>query len=66
LPVSDQADRLISTAVSMFGCMTASGVFDDAYAVALAAKACDLDEQAVRKAVKKHKIAENQRRQALP
>jgi len=66
LPVNDKADRLISTAVSMFGCMTASGVFEDADAVALAAKACDLDEQAVLKAVKKHKIAENQRRQALP
>ena len=34
--------------------------------MALTAKACDLEEQVVRKAVKKHRIAENQRRQSLP
>lgn len=61
-----QDDGLLSKAVSMFGCMTTSAVFGPADAVALVAKALDLDEQVVRKAVKKHKIAENQRRQSLP
>jgi len=56
----------LSMAVSMFGCMTTSGTFDDGAALTLTAKAFDLDEQVVRKAVKKHKIAENQRRQSLP
>jgi 16S rRNA (cytidine1402-2'-O)-methyltransferase len=61
-----QDGRVLAKAVSMFGCMTTSSVFGTADAVALAAKALDLDEQVVRKAVKKHKIAENQRRQSLP
>ena len=56
----------LTTAVSMFGCLTTSDVFDEPSASALVAKALDIDEQAVRKAVKKHKIAMNQRRQALP
>jgi 16S rRNA (cytidine1402-2'-O)-methyltransferase len=62
----DLDDQLLAKAVSMFGCMTASDVFDTIEAVALTAKALDLDEQVVRKAVKKHKIAENRRRQSLP
>ena len=61
----DHADAL-ATAVNMFGCMTSSGAFKIDDALALTAKALDLDEPAVRKAVKKHKIAENQRRQSLP
>ena len=56
----------VGRAIDMFGCMTASGTFEDSDAVALTAKAFDLDEQVVRKAVKKHKIAENQRRPSLP
>lgn len=63
--ISGNAQSL-SMAISMFGCMTLSATFDDQAAFALTAKALDLDEQVVRKAVKKHKIAENQRRQALP
>jgi hypothetical protein len=50
----------------MFGCITTSSSFDQANAVSLTAKAFGLDEQVVRKAVKKHRIAENRRRQALP
>ena len=56
----------LATAVEMFGCMTKSGSFDEAAAVALTSKALELSEQEVRKAVKKNKIAENQRRQSLP
>jgi len=66
LSSNDPDGDTLAKAVAMFGCMTASGSFKDADAVALTSKACDLDEQAVRKAVKKHKIAENQRRQSLP
>ena len=50
----------------MFGCLTTTSAFDASSATALVAKALDLDEQAVRKAVKKHRIAVNQRRQSLP
>lgn len=64
--VRRQDAQLLDRVVEMFGCMTASNAFDTADAVALTAKAFDLEEQVVRKAVKKHKIAENQRRQALP
>jgi 16S rRNA (cytidine1402-2'-O)-methyltransferase len=56
----------LAKAIAMFGCITTSYAFDAADAVMLTAKAFDLDEQVVRKAVKKHKIAENQRRQSLP
>jgi 16S rRNA (cytidine1402-2'-O)-methyltransferase len=56
----------LSKAVSMFGCITECGAFDQAEAMALTAKAFELDEQALRKALKKHKIAEDRRRQALP
>ena len=59
-------DKLLAKANLMFGCMTTSDAFSSTEAVALAAKALELDEQVVRKAVKKHKIAENQRRQSLP
>jgi 16S rRNA C1402 (ribose-2'-O) methylase RsmI len=59
-------DQVLARAILMFGCMTTFDVFGSADAVALTAKALDLDEQVVRKAVKKHKIAENQRRQSLP
>ena len=62
----DQDAQSLAKAVLMFGCMTTSAAFDSGEAVALTAKAMDLDEQIVRKAVKKHKIAENQRRQSLP
>ena len=62
----DQDEQSLAKAVLMFGCMTTSAAFDSGEAVALTAKAMDLDEQIVRKAVKKHKIAENQRRQSLP
>ncbi|HVQ41936.1 MAG TPA: 16S rRNA (cytidine(1402)-2'-O)-methyltransferase [Vicinamibacterales bacterium] len=61
-----QDDQLLDRAILMFGCMTTSSVFTSVEAVALTAKAFDIDEQVVRKAVKKHKIAENQRRQSLP
>lgn len=61
-----QDDKLLAKANLMFGCMTTSSAFSGTEAVALAAKALELDEQVVRKAVKKHKIAENQRRQSLP
>ena len=64
--VRHQDVQLLDRVTKMFGCMTTSNVFDVSDAVALTAKAFDLDEQVVRKAVKKHKIAENQRRQALP
>ena len=50
----------------MFGCMTVSDVFEAADAIALTAKAFDIEEQVVRKAVKKHKIAVNRQRQSLP
>jgi len=56
----------LAQAVKIFGCMTASCGFDQTDAIALAARALDLSEQVVRKAVKKHKISENQRRQSLP
>jgi len=63
---SHRSDGHLSVAIKMFGCMTSSGCFETADAMALTAKACDLEEQVVRKAVKKHKIAENQRRQSVP
>jgi 16S rRNA (cytidine1402-2'-O)-methyltransferase len=56
----------LSRAVAMFGCMTTSSAFDVPSALSLVAKAFELDEQVIRKAVKKNKIAENQRRQSLP
>ena len=62
----DHGEQSLAKAVLMFGCMTTSATFSSGEAVALTAKAMDLDEQIVRKAVKKHKIAENQRRQSLP
>ena len=62
----DHDEQSLAKAVFMFGCMTTSDAFSSGEAVALTAKAMDLDEQIVRKAVKKHKIAENQRRQSLP
>lgn len=61
-----QDAELLAKANLMFGCMTTLAAFSSTEAVALAAKALELDEQVVRKAVKKHKIAENQRRQSLP
>jgi 16S rRNA (cytidine1402-2'-O)-methyltransferase len=63
---SFQQAEALSRAVAMFGCMTNCGQFDDNHALALTAKAFDLEEQTVRKAVKKNKIAQNQRRQSLP
>ena len=62
----DHGEQSLAKAVLMFGCMTTSATFSSGEAVALTAKAMDLDEQIVRKAVKKHKIAENQKRQSLP
>jgi hypothetical protein len=56
----------LDKAVEMFGCLTTTLVFDAASATGLVAKALDLDEQSVRKAVKKHRIAVNQSRQSLP
>jgi 16S rRNA C1402 (ribose-2'-O) methylase RsmI len=56
----------LSNAVRIFGLLTTSNQLEQAQAMTIAAKACELDEQVVRKAVKKHKIAENQRRQSLP
>ena len=66
IEVRRQDTQSLTQAAEMFGCMTTSNAFGMADALALTAKAFDLDVQVVRKAVKKHKIAENQRRQALP
>ena len=65
-PKKRSDDQPTASAVAMVGCMTSLDTFSNEDALALAAKAFDLEVQIVRKAVKKHKIAENQRRQSLP
>lgn len=62
--IADDPDRL-TKAVAMFGCMTSSESFGKEEAIALSAKALSLDESTVKKAVKKHRIEANQRRQSL-
>ncbi len=55
------ADRL----VALVGCMTINGAFTQEEAVVVSSKAFDLDQRAVRKALKKHRIAEKRRVESL-
>ena len=53
------------SAVAMFGCMTVNGAFGRDEAETLVSRALGMDEQAVRKAVKRHRISEDRKRQSL-
>jgi 16S rRNA (cytidine1402-2'-O)-methyltransferase len=59
-----QSPDVLQDAIKMFGCITTNGAFETATAAALVAKAYDVEERDLRKAVKKARIAENQRRQS--
>lgn len=60
---SKQADTEL--AVRMFDCLTNNSAFEEIQAVVLASKAFSLDESVVRKAVKKARIAQRRREEAL-
>jgi hypothetical protein len=55
----------IDLAVKIFYCLTNNSAFEDTQALSLAASALSLDESAVRKAVKKARIAQRRREEAL-
>ena len=57
--------RVLASAIKMFGCLTDTESFSQEEAVALVSKALEVDPRAVRKAVKRDRIARKQRDESL-